>query len=93
LIKCKPPDNWWVKVGDLGLSKRAESDMASTTIRGTENFMAPEVRGFPFTGDPMLANPFAADMWALGEIVFRALSGRATFENPQALSDYQKNEP
>ncbi|KAK4452641.1 kinase-like domain-containing protein [Podospora aff. communis PSN243] len=92
LIKCKPPDHWWVKVADLGLSKRAESDMASTTIRGTESFMAPETRGFPFIGDPMLANPFAADMWSLGEVVFRALSGRATFADPQALSDYQKKE-
>ncbi|KAK0644063.1 kinase-like domain-containing protein [Cercophora newfieldiana] len=91
LIKCKPPDNWWVKVADLGLSKRAENDAASTTVRGTENFMAPEMRGFPFIGDPRLENPFAADMWSLGEIVFRALSGCATFEDPRRLLDYQQN--
>jgi len=90
MIKCKPPDNWWVKVADLGLSKRAEGIVASTTVRGNESFIAPETRGFPFIGDPTLANPFAADMWSLGELIFRALTGRATFDDPRQLVEYQK---
>jgi len=77
-------------VADLGLSKRAESDIASTTVRGTESFMAPETRGFPFIGNPVLANPFAADMWSLGEVIFQALSGRPTFDDPRQLLAFQK---
>lgn len=90
LIRTKPPGDWWVKIADLGLSKRAESAVGSTTVRGTENFMAPETRGFPFMGEPVLANPFAADLWSLGEVIFRALTGCATFDKPSELVEYQK---
>ncbi|KAK3361700.1 kinase-like domain-containing protein [Lasiosphaeria ovina] len=93
LIKTHPPENeWWVKVCDLGLSKRAEGVAGglTTTMRGTENFMAPETKGFPFTGDPRTADLFRADIWSLGETVFRALTGHGTFEDPAALLDYQQ---
>jgi len=36
LIKAKPPENWWVKIGDFG----------SSTLKGTLGFMPPELHGF-----------------------------------------------
>src|SRR5262245_57726370 len=46
LIKSKPPNSWWVKICDLGLSKRMEDIAGSTTVRGTPGFMPPESLGF-----------------------------------------------
>jgi serine/threonine protein kinase len=89
LIKSKPPGDWWVKLCDLGLSKRHEFINASTTVRGTPGFMAPESIGFPFSGDPKTANPFSVDMWCLGETLFQMLTGQATFDNRSDLYSYQ----
>src|SRR3569833_3307382 len=91
LIKRKPPGQWWVKLADLGLTKRVVGIVGSTTIRGTQDFMAPETRGFPFLGDPKTADPFSADMWSVGETVFRAITGTTSFENPAELLEYQKD--
>ncbi|KAK3315977.1 kinase-like domain-containing protein [Apodospora peruviana] len=93
LIKSSHPDRWWVKLCDFGLSKQAEGDIGSTTVRGTESYMAPEKRGFPFLGDPRASNPFQADIWGLGETTFRALTGHSTFPDPKDLLDYQCGKP
>lgn len=60
LIRSQPPDIWWVKVCDLGLTKRIEDIAGSTTVRGTFDFMPLEMVGFD--GNPRSANPFFADM-------------------------------
>ncbi|KAF2233265.1 kinase-like protein [Viridothelium virens] len=52
LIKSQPPEAWWVKLTDFGISKRAGDRNAPSTVK---------------------------DMWALGEIVFRMLTGEHTF--------------
>lgn len=88
LIKKAPPDNWWVKLGDLGLSKRAEAASGSTTVRATPGFVPPEILGL-FTGqDPKRADPFSADMWCLAETTFQALANRATFDTYGTLMQY-----
>lgn len=88
LIKKAPPDNWWVKLGDLGLSKRAEAASGSTTVRATPGFVPPEILGL-FTGqDPKRADPFSADMWCLVETIFQALANRATFDTYGTLMQY-----
>ncbi|KAF2823760.1 kinase-like protein, partial [Ophiobolus disseminans] len=43
LIKRKPPEAWWVKLCDLGLSRRSSDASGSTTVRFTPDFMAPEL--------------------------------------------------
>ncbi|RSM09569.1 hypothetical protein CDV31_007675 [Fusarium ambrosium] len=88
LIKSKPPDNWWVKICDFGVSKRAEDDSPSTatTVVGTPGFMPPEILGF--SPDPCRANGFMVDMWCLGETVFQALTGKAVFDIPAAVGQY-----
>lgn len=45
--------------------------------------MAPELLGFTERG-----NPYATDVWAVGEITFRLLTGKPTFANPGLLYKY-----
>ncbi|KAF2806858.1 kinase-like protein [Mytilinidion resinicola] len=84
LVKSKSPD-WWVKVGDFGISKRAEDGLtALRTFSGTPGFLAPELlvqNGLLDSNELKFGNEYttAVDIWALGEIVFRALTGQAPF--------------
>ncbi|ROW10357.1 hypothetical protein VMCG_02006 [Cytospora schulzeri] len=86
-IKRAPPEHWWVKLGDLGLSKRAEAIVGSTSVRGTPGFMAPEILGLNGE-DPKTANAFSVDIWCLGETVYQALTGHGTFDYLGKLLGY-----
>jgi formylglycine-generating enzyme required for sulfatase activity len=71
----------WVKVLDFGLAKSsAEQSMtAAGSAVGTPAYMSPEVlKGHPATP--------AADVYAIGLILYRMLSGRPAFEVPDAHS-------
>jgi serine/threonine protein kinase len=74
----------------MGLSKRIEDDVngASTTVKGTPGFLAPELLGFGDV-DPRRADPFATDIWCLGEMAFRLLCGKAAFASFGMLRQYQ----
>lgn len=61
LIKRKPPEAWWVKLCDMGLSKRAEDNVSATLMRGTPGFMAPEKLGLNMEEEEDV-DPFPADM-------------------------------
>ncbi|KAI9690150.1 MAG: hypothetical protein M1822_009111 [Bathelium mastoideum] len=92
LIKNQPPETWWVKLADFGISKRAEDGTGPSTIKGTLEFMAPEMLGFVRSGsDSKPYAPQMADMWALGEIAFRMLTGEHTFRDLRSLGDYCRN--
>jgi hypothetical protein len=86
LLTNVPPDEWAVKICDMGLSKRFEGESMST-MRGTKDFMPPEHLGFD--GDPNLLNPLAGDMWCYGETVVRMLANRPTFADQRALAEYR----
>ncbi|KAH6981193.1 kinase-like domain-containing protein [Ilyonectria sp. MPI-CAGE-AT-0026] len=86
LIKSHPPDPWWVKMCDLGLSKRIGDFSGSTMVPGTRNFMPPEILGF--IGDSKAADPYLGDMWSFGETIFQALTGQPTFDNPTSINRY-----
>lgn len=83
-MKSAGPD-WWVKIGDFGISKRAEEGLtALRTLIGTPGFLAPEVLVqlyFPDDSDLEISEEYTAavDMWSLGEIAFRALTGEQPF--------------
>ena len=93
-MRSKGPD-WWVKIGDFGISKRAEEGLtALRTLIGTPGFLAPEVlsRAF-FSDDSDLGNgeeyTAAVDIWSLGAIAFHALTGKLAFSN-RSLQAYFK---
>ena len=38
MIQSKPPQPWWVKIADFGITRRAEN-VTTNTHKGTESFM------------------------------------------------------
>jgi len=47
LLKSCPPNDWWVKIADFGISKRIEDGLGVTnTLQGTPGYIAPELYGF-----------------------------------------------
>ena len=82
-----------MKIGDFGISKRAETGLtALRTFAGT-GFLAPEilveldlldVDNFEASKEYTVA----VDIWSLGEIAFRALTGKRPF--PRSLRAYIK---
>jgi serine/threonine protein kinase len=93
-VKSKGPD-WWVKIGDFGISKRAEEGLtALRTLNGTPGFLAPELLArFSLFGDSDFGTSkeytVAVDIWSLGEIVFRTLTGMQAFPK-SSLGAYVK---
>ncbi len=82
--------NWWVKIADFGISKRIDETFLRTII-GTEAYLAPEVRGLYTAGskegDESIFS-FAVDIWAVGAIAFRIVTGRLAFPPGRKLFDY-----
>ncbi|KAL4898769.1 kinase-like domain-containing protein [Aspergillus ambiguus] len=84
LLKSCPPNSWWIKIADFGISKRVEDGLGvPTTTKGTAGYMAPELLGFTERG-----RPYATDIWAIGEIAFQMLTKKPTFKNPGLLAKY-----
>ena len=81
---CTRPD-WWVKIADFGISKRATEGLtALRTLTGTPTFAAPEVLGF--TQSDSYTN--AVDIWSLGVIAFLILTGETLFKDQRRLGQY-----
>ena len=74
-----------MKIGDFGVSKRAEEGLtALRTLNGTPGFLAPELLaqfGLFNDSDFDVSKEYtvAVDIWSLGEIAFRALTGMQAF--------------
>ncbi|KAL7940506.1 kinase-like domain-containing protein [Trichoderma barbatum] len=82
---------WWVKISDFGVSKRVEGSMkVMSSIRGTLPYMAPQLLWHE-PSSLTLINHQAADMWALGEMVYRILTQAAVFPTQNALVKYLVN--
>jgi serine/threonine protein kinase len=63
-------------------------------MRGTPHFIAPELFSSiaNSTGHtPVVVNPYAADMWALGEIAFQMLVVKPSFKDPFQLFLHAQN--
>jgi WD40 repeat protein len=71
------------KITDFGLAKRVEDkagQTASNAVVGTPSYMAPEQA----EGKSRLVGP-TADVYALGAILYRLLTGRPPFEGPTTM--------
>jgi WD40 repeat protein/predicted Ser/Thr protein kinase len=71
------------KIMDFGLAKRLEDkagQTASDAVVGTPSYMAPEQA----EGKSRLVGP-AADVYALGAILYRLLAGRPPFQGPTTM--------
>ncbi|KAJ5966782.1 hypothetical protein N7501_003030 [Penicillium viridicatum] len=84
LLRSCPPNDWWVKIADFGISKRIEDGLGkSTTMKGTFGYIAPELFGFTLKG-----TLYAVDIWAAGEIMFQILTKQPTFKHPGLVFNY-----
>ncbi|KAH7163375.1 kinase-like domain-containing protein [Dactylonectria estremocensis] len=96
ILVSHPRPDWWVKISDFGISKRAEAGSFLRTFVGTPGYLAPELIGvFPLSEPRPSSNSrsqsaytTAVDMWALGEIAVRLLTRRSTFPESPDLFDY-----
>ncbi|KAL3447146.1 kinase-like domain-containing protein [Aspergillus insuetus] len=87
LIESCPPNNWWVKLADFGISKRiGDGQDMPTTTKGTPGYMAPELQGLIKRGEP-----YPIDIWAVGEITFQLLTKTPVFPHAGALVKYMAN--
>ncbi|KAL9622126.1 MAG: hypothetical protein Q9160_003469 [Pyrenula sp. 1 TL-2023] len=89
LIKSMPPDRWWIKLCDFGISKGLDDGLTDSTLKGTMPYMAPELLDPAKDSHPR--NGQAADMWALGEIISRMLTGEPTFKSQPLLWNFVQN--
>lgn len=97
LVVEKPPEkDWWVKIGDFGISKRStDGRQAYSTVNiGTQEYMAPEVRLFrPRNKGDKASYTVAADIWSLGAICVRLITASPAFDLRGLLEYYDRGEP
>ncbi|KIN08856.1 hypothetical protein OIDMADRAFT_188542, partial [Oidiodendron maius Zn] len=77
---------WWVKLADFGLSKRLTETTAYRTKSGTLSYMAPEILEYLDTPRGEYTN--AVDLWAVGCITYRLVTGVVPFPPGKSLVKY-----
>jgi serine/threonine protein kinase len=83
---------WWVKLGDFGLSKRQTDGTALRTQAGTERYMAPELYFYvPGLNTETSEYTNAVDIWALGCIVHRIITRAVPFPTRLSLRNYSNS--
>ncbi|KAJ5353722.1 hypothetical protein N7541_006286 [Penicillium brevicompactum] len=94
-VVSKPPDKWWVKIGDFGISKRVAHGVTELrTINGTPGFIAPEValkQLYEVDVDES-SYDFTVDLWSLGVIAFYMLTTKHPFLKLESLISYARGD-
>jgi serine/threonine protein kinase len=85
------PPQWWVKLADFGLSKRLTESTAYRTMTGTLSYMAPEIHPYLDTYTPSAEYTNAIDLWAVGCITYRLVTGDVPFPPGTSLLKYCKD--
>ncbi|KAH7333198.1 kinase-like domain-containing protein [Rhexocercosporidium sp. MPI-PUGE-AT-0058] len=82
------PPLWWVKLADFGLSKRLTDTTAFYTKNGTQSYMAPEILNYLNAEDSHDHYTNSVDIWALGCIIYRLITGTVPFPPGKSLMKY-----
>ncbi|KAK3401040.1 kinase-like domain-containing protein [Sordaria brevicollis] len=82
LVHTPGPD-WKVKIADFGIAKHIAGPSLYTEYMGSYGYIAPELFD---TADEYTE---AADIWALGAVVFTMCTGAPPFEQPKYLLEYR----
>ncbi|KAL3459679.1 kinase-like domain-containing protein [Aspergillus heterothallicus] len=75
------PD-WWLKIGDFGISKRVNQGTALRTRVGTPGYLAPEIVEQELYGSDTSRTEYthAVDIWALGVMTYYMLTKSLPFQ-------------
>jgi serine/threonine protein kinase len=93
LVRQQPPDPWWVKIADFGISKRIEDTSGATSsVKYSLGFVAPEVL-FPTKREKAEGiSHYPVDIWAVACISVFMLTKNTPFTDLSALVNYAKDE-
>jgi serine/threonine protein kinase len=76
---------WLIKLADFGLSKRLTESTVYQTQGGTPPYMAPEILQYIDTDSPNGEYTNAVDLWAVGCIAYRIITGHVPFSTPKLI--------
>lgn len=82
VVQRPPNSRWWVKIGDFGISKRAQDGVKLLTQTGTPGYQAPEVCGYLEADDQTSVYDKAVDIWSLGCVVYQISTQTLPFPKP-----------
>jgi len=86
-VQRKP--EWWVKLGDFGLTKLQTDGTVYRTQAGSEKYMGPELFCYvPGLNAETFEYTNAVDIWALGCIVYRIMTRAVPFPSLLSLRNY-----
>lgn len=99
ILVVETSPQWWVKITDFGISKRAEESSPLCTVIGTPAYLAPEVRsmqhrprhlgpGGNSTAIQRDSYTNAVDLWSTGVIAYQLLTTQLVFSEPGSLQNY-----
>ena len=89
--------NWYVKIADFGISKKASDASGHTVDVGSHYYMAPETMKALSEWDKFPSHVgqnhvFAVDIWALGTMAWRMMVMSFPFQTSNDLASYVKAE-
>ena len=96
--------NWWVKIGDFGISKRLREGETGTSV-GTPLYVAPEVQGYlpsqrradvdseSESEEQTYKTSVAVDMWSLGCVLYQIPTKTLPFSSKELVRYCRKKRP
>ncbi|KAH9208864.1 kinase-like domain-containing protein [Leptodontidium sp. 2 PMI_412] len=86
IFVASPSPNWWVKIGDFGITKRVDNDRTAwRTEIGTRGFQAPEISGI---NGNMVGYTNLVDIWSLGCVLYNILAQELPFHRLADVENY-----